>query len=524
MQPPQEPPAMGRGALAAGIAQSLGRASGFLRDVIFASVFGAGATADAFFVAFRVPNLFRELLAEGTLSNVFVPLFAETNAKEGVERGWALANAMLGFLLVALGLVTMVIFFASEPLVLALASGFSAEPGKVELASWLTRLLAPFLAGISIAALFGGMLNVRGKFFLPALAPAVLNLAIIAACLGAEQWAALTSTPAIGAVAFAATLSGLITAGIQLPALRREGFRFRPTLKAHPALGRALKFAGAGLVGVIVVQFNLLVELQLASRAGDGAVSWLMLAFRFVQIPLSVIAGSIAVAAMARFSVQWAQDDTAGARLTLSEAIEGALLWVLPAAVGVHLLAEPLVALCFERGAFSAADTQATAQLVRGYAFAVIGICAHRVLLPIFFALRDPYLPMRLSLVVMAIKIPVALLLLDLFGLIGLPLSHAVTVSLEVIVMMAVLHRRLKGWQEGLWSELARIALASAVMGVAVHTLSTVLPAMGHLQVIVLSAAGGLVFISMALLLRIRALRPIWVKVQRRLAGPEVKQ
>ena len=159
---------MGRGAISAGVAQTLGRISGFVRDVVFASVFGAGAVADAFFVAFRVPNLFRELLAEGTLSNVFVPLFAETNEKEGRAKAWALANAVLGLLLVVLGVLTFGIYWFSEPLVLVVASGFADTPGKVELAAWLTRLLAPFLAGISIASVFGGMLNVHGRFFLPA--------------------------------------------------------------------------------------------------------------------------------------------------------------------------------------------------------------------------------------------------------------------------------------------------------------------------------------------------------------------
>ena len=325
---------MGRNALVAGIAQTLGRISGFVRDVVFASVFGASGTADAFYVAFRVPNLFRELLAEGTLSNVFVPLFAETSEKESLERAWALANAVLGVLLVALGAITLLIYLASEPLVLLVASGFTETPGKVALAAWLTRLLAPFLAGISVASLFGGMLNVRGRFFLPAIAPALLNVAIILAAIFGQEWTEATGTPAIGAVAVAATVSGLLTAGIQIPALRKEGFRFRPTLRRHPAMARVLKFMGAALISVFVVQFNVLVETQLASGEGDGPVSWLMLGFRLVQIPMSVVAGSVAVAALARFSLERAQDNHDGARKTLTDALESTILMVIPAAVG----------------------------------------------------------------------------------------------------------------------------------------------------------------------------------------------
>ena len=511
-------PDVGRGAFSAGVAQIIGRVSGLLRDVAFAGVFGAGGTADAFFVAFRVPNMFRELLAEGTLSNVFVPLFAETSEREGAERAWALANALLGVLLVVLGTLTLGIYLLSEPLVLLLASGFEDTPGKVALAAWLTRLLAPFLAGISIAALFGGMLNVRGKFFLPAVAPALLNVAIIVACIWSDDWVTLTGTPAIGAVAVAATASGLLTAAIQFPTLRRMGFRLRPTLKRHPAMGRVLRFVGAALVGVIVVQFNLIVETQLASREGDGPVSWLMLGFRLVQIPMSVIAGSIAVAALARFSLDRAREDHDGARQTLSQSMEGMLLLVIPAAIGLYILAEPLVALCFERGAFTATDTAATAQILQGYAFAVVGICAYRILLPIFFALNDPYLPMKLSLVVMAIKIPVAIALMNRLGLIGLPLSHAVTVSFEVTVMVWVLHKRIGGWMPGIINQLGRVVVASLLMGAVVFGLDGLLPGLGELRVLLLCAAGAGVYALFAYVLQIRALSPLWHRIERRMA------
>lgn len=507
---------MGRSALLAGVAQTLGRVSGFLRDAVFAAIFGAGGVADAFFVAFRVPGLFREMLAEGTLSNVFVPLFAETSEKEGLKRAWALANAVLGVLLIILGVITALIYWGSEPLVLMVASGFADSPGKVELASWLTRLLAPFLAGVSIASLFGGMLNVRGRFFLPALAPAVLNVAIIAAALGAEQWTAWTGTPAIGAVALAATLSGAVTALIQLPALRAEGYRFRPTLRRHPALKRVFAFMGAALISVVVVQFNVLVETQLASRSGDGPVSWLMLGFRLVQIPMSIVAGSVAVAALARFSIVRAQGDTDGARETVTGAMESTMVLVIPAAAGLWFLADPLVALCFERGAFTAADTAATAEILRGYSIAVAGICATRVLLPIFFAMGDPYLPMKLSLVVMGMKIPLAVAMLERFGLIGLPLSHAVTVSLEAVVMLVVLRKRLDGFVAGFGSEILRVLLATVAMVAVVLGLDSWVPDLGHVRVLLLCAGGAASYGACAMGLRIRSLRPLFTRLQRR--------
>jgi putative peptidoglycan lipid II flippase len=514
---------MGRGALAAGAAHLVARASGLIRDVVFTAIFGAGAMADAYFAAFRVPHLFRELLAEGTLSNVFVPLFAEAEEADGRQAAWALANALLGLLLLLLGVLTLSIFLLAEPFVLLVASGFADDPEKLALTTWLTRLFSPFLVGISIAALFGGMLNVRGRFFLPTVAPALLNVFIIAGCLLGDEWSEMTGTPAIGAVALAATLSGLFTAAVQYPALRRAGVRFRPVLRRHPALGRVTKFVGAALVSIVVVQFNLLVETQMASTMGDGPVTYLMMGFRLVQLPMSVVAGSVAVASLAALSVHVARSDMVQVRTTLSRAMEMTDLLVFPSAVGLYLLADPLVALCFERGAFTAADTAATGGVLRMYAVAVFGICAYRVLLPAFFALGDPYVPMRLSIVVMLAKVPVALFLVHTvgMGLDGLPLSHAVTVSFEVAAMVWILHRRLGGWAPGFWSEHLRMGVAAAVMGVAVVGLKAVVPEFHGFGVILVCMGGAAVYGLAALGLGVGSVRVLLGKVQRKLQrGP----
>jgi putative peptidoglycan lipid II flippase len=190
---------------------------------------------------------------------------------------------------------------------------------------------------------------------------------------------------------------------------------------------------------------------------------------------------------------------------------------VIPAAVGLYLLAEPLVALCFERGAFTSTDTAETANILRGYAFAVIGICLYRVILPIFFALKDPWTPMKMSLIVMAIKIPVAMALLQALGLIGLPLSHAVTVTLEVTVLMAILGRKTGGWRAGLWLEVFRIVIAASFMGVTVFALDGLLPPMGHLRVLLLCLLGATVYAVFAFVLQVRSLTPILQRLTRRL-------
>lgn len=507
--PPPRPPGagpggVGRAAALAGVASLFGRLSGLARDAFFASTFGAGPAADAFFVAFRVPNLLRELLVEGTLVNVSVPLLSEAEAKEGRQAMWALANALLGALLVILGAVTLAFVLGARPLVLLIAAGFAEDPAKLDLSVWLARLLVPLLACMSVASLFSAMLNVRGRFFLPALAPATLNVAGILACVFAEDWERITGTPAIGGMAVATTLSGLLTALVQLPALRREGFRLRPHLRGHPALGRALKFGSAALLAIAAVQLNLIVETQLASRFGDGPVSWLTLGFRLVQLPLSVVAGSVAVAGLAQVSGALAREDRAGARDGLARTLSLNIFLVAPMAVGMGLVAEPLVRLFFERGAFGPEDTLATAAVMRMYALAVLGICLHRVVVPLFFALGDPYLPMRLSLAGMALKLPVALACTDLLGLgvAGLPLSHAILVSAEVAGLLWVLGRRVDGMPTGFWRQQGAVGLCCLGLGVAVW-LARPLGAHGALGVLALCGLGAAVYAALALALRV---------------------
>lgn len=505
----------------AGLAGLLGRLSGFARDVVFTATFGAGAVTDAFFAAFRVPGLFRELLAEGTLTTVTVPALAEAEARDGKAGMLAVANALLGVLLVVLGLVTLALVLFADPFVQLVASGFADNAQKRALAVWLTRLMAPFLAGVSLASLLGAMLNVRGRFFLPALGPALLNVVTIAACLGAEPWERITGTPAMGAVAVGTTLSGLLAAAIQWPALRREGLRLRPHLRGHPALGRVLRFTGAALIGILSVQFSLLVETQLASRMGDGPVSWLMLGFRLVQLPLTVVAGSVAAATLPLLAGAVARGDNQGLRDGLSAAMSLTNFLVVPASVGLFVLAEPLTRLCFERGSFGPADTLATAGVLRMYALATPALCLHRVLLPAFFAMGDPGTPMRLSLGVMLVKLPLALLLTErlALGLAGLPLSHAITVSAEIAVLLAVLMRR-AGGSSVPGGQLLRSAGASVVMLVAVLWMRPWADLAGGLGVIAVSGAGAALYGLACLVLGVREVERVRGSLARRLKRP----
>ncbi|MDG1480850.1 MAG: murein biosynthesis integral membrane protein MurJ [Myxococcota bacterium] len=499
---------VGRNALVTGAASLIVRLSGLIREVVFAAFFGAGMAADAYNAAFRAAQFFRELVAEGSLSNAYVPIFSEIAEKDGLKEAWRLANAFLGVLLVVLGGLTLVTFFFAEGWVWLLASGFATDPEKFALATNLTRVLSPFVAAMSLAAVFMGMLNVRGKFFLPAVAPAMFNVAVIVGCLGSEWFEATTGHPAIVMVGLASVVGGAGQFLVQLPALRADGFRFRPRLEKHPALMKMVKFLIPAFIAIMTVQFNLLVESQIASRFGDGPVSYLFYAFRLVQLPLAVVAGSVAVAALVSLSALMAR----GAKDRLAGEISDALVLnsflVVPAGVGLFLLAEPIIRLMFERGAFTPADTAATAMMLKMYTLAIWGIATHRVAIPCYYALGDPFFPMRIAVVLMLAKLPVALAIVYPlgFGYTGLPLSHALLVMIECAVLFWGFTRRAGAFPRRMWTDHARIVIAAAVMGGAVYLM---LPWADGLSVFLVSAAGAVVYFVTSFALGLSAARKV---------------
>ena len=493
-----------KNSLLVGAANVLARFTGLAREITFAAVFGAsaGPAADAFNAAFRIGNLFRELFAEGALSNAFVPLFADVEENDGPKSAIALVNAFLGVLLVVVGLACLGTFLLAEPLVSLLAPGFEEQAGKVELTAKLTRILSPFVLTVSAASVFMGVLNVRGRFFLPALTPLFFNLAIIAACLGSGPFAEVTGQEPIVLVAIGALVGGSAQALVQVPLLLKTGFRFLPSLGRHPALKRLLVFVVPAVLAIAVTQLHLLIELQLASGEGDGAVSWLLYSFRIAHLPFSIVSGAVAVAGLAGLSVYAAQEDWSGFRSTLAKAMNDNVFLIAPAAVGILLLAEPLTALFYERGEFSAEDTAATALLLQMYALGLLGIGGQRILVPVFYTLKDPWTPMVVGLVLVAAKWPLAVWMMDHVGLRALPLSHAILASLEVGLLLLLIERRVPGTLRQLVGAHARVFLATGVMGVAVWLVA---PHATPLRSIAIAAGGAVLYFGVAHALGLRA-------------------
>ncbi len=366
------------------------RVLGLVRDQVLASLFGAGNAMDAFNVAFRIPNLARDLFAEGAMSAAFVPVFTRQLASGERAAAWRLGNNVINALLVVTGILVVAGTLFARPLVTAFASDYAEVPDKLELTILLTRLMLPFLTLVAIAAVFMGMLNSLHRFFVPSLAPAMFNIATILCALLVVPLLPRFGVPPITAIAIGALIGGFAQLLIQWPLLWQEGFAYRPFLDwKQDALRRVLLLMGPGTIGLAATQMNVFVNTVLATHEGTGAVSWLNYAFRLMYLPTGLFGVSIATAAVPVVSRHAAHHNNAGVRSTLADGLSLMLVLNVPATVGLIVLAHPIVRVIFERRAFLPSDTFATAAALQYYAIGLLGYSIVRIASPTFYALGD---------------------------------------------------------------------------------------------------------------------------------------
>ncbi|HZN55478.1 MAG TPA: murein biosynthesis integral membrane protein MurJ, partial [Candidatus Polarisedimenticolaceae bacterium] len=337
-----ERPSLLRSAGSISLATAMSRVLGLMREQVQSYYFGAGLVTDAFLAAFRIPNLLRDLFAEGALSSAFVPTFTAVRQREGPEAAWRLANRLFTMLAVILGAVTLLIVAFAPWIMRVYASGFTPE--KLALSATMTRILAPFLFAVAIAAVAMGMLNTYGRFFIPALAPALLNVAAIASVVALSPVFVRIGWPAGLSLAVGAMAGGLLQFGVQVPAMRALGFRFRfDWAPRDPGLLRIAWLMLPATIGQAATQINFLVDTWLASRYGNGPITWLSLAFRLIQLPIGLFGVAIGTANLARVSRDAAQGDREGLRANLAAALRAAALLALPATAGLVALREPII-------------------------------------------------------------------------------------------------------------------------------------------------------------------------------------
>jgi putative peptidoglycan lipid II flippase len=525
------------------------RLLGVAREVVLARLFGAsaGPAMDAFNVAFRVPNLVRDLFAEGAMTAAFVPTFTRTLNGRGREAAWRLGNLVINALLVVTTILAVLGIIFAEPITRLIAagdlvsslwpaiglggsvpptSGFDSVAGKLQLTTQLTQIMMPFLTTIAIAVAMMGMLNSLHRFFIPALSPAMFNVVTIISAFTLVPLMPRVGLPEIAGIAIATVLGGIGQIAVQWPSLRREGFRYRPVLDFGDAdVREILRLMGPGTLGLAAVQINVLVNTSLASTQQEGAVSWLQFAFRLMYLPIGLFGVSIATAALPDLSKQAAAADKAAMRGTISSALRMMLMLNVPATIGLIALAHPIVELVLEYGKFAPHDSMATAAALMCYAPGLVGYSAVKIASPSFYALGDSRTPVTVSVASVVLNLVLNLVLVQTMGYRGLALGTAVAAMFNAIVLLALLRGRLDGLDSGrVLIALVKVLVASALMGAAAYAtaawLASVLPGAAWyvrmVRVFTAIGAGVLVLLVSARLLRIEELREAMNRVIRR--------
>ena len=481
-----------------GAATLTSRVLGLVRDQVLAAFFGAGNDMDAFVVAFRIPNLVRDLFAEGAMSAAFVPTFTRELTLRGRRDAWRLGNNVLNALIVVTGALVVAGIVFARPLIELYAGDFASVQGKLELTVRLTRVVLPFLTMVAVAAAAMGMLNSLHYYFVPALSPAMFNVATIAGVFLLAPLMPRFGLPPIMAVAIAALAGGIGQIAIQWPALRREGFRYEALFDPRdPGLRRVLILMGPGTIGLAATQVNLFVNTLLATSQGTGAPSWLTYAFRVMYLPIGLVGVSIGTAVLPAVSRHATVGDTEGIRNTVSRGLAMMMLLNVPATLGLMVLATPIVQLLFERGHFLAADTAATAAALRLYAVGLMGYSAVRIASPTFYAIGESRTPALVSVSAIAVNVIASVALVRAIGFQGLALGTSIAAIVNAALLLWLLRRRLGGLDgRRMLMTLLKVTAASMVMAVTAvaiqHAMDRVAPGTGLApQVVRLGATIG---------------------------------
>jgi putative peptidoglycan lipid II flippase len=531
-------PSTRRSAGIVGLAVIASRLFGLVREQVFAAMFGAGKLLDVYLASFQIPNLLRDLFAEGALSIAFTTLFTTSWDTEGEKPAWELANLILSAMIFLMGVLCVVAILVAPLLVELTNHGYHTVPGKFELTVQLTRLLFPFILFVSLAAAVMGMLNARHVFGVPASASTVFNIVSIVAGVSlalALDPAARASWPhprfterALFGVSLGVLLGGLAQLAIQLPSLFRLGFRFhwRLSLK-DPRLAQLWRLMWPSVIAGAAVQVNVLVNGNFASEINGGR-SWLFCAFRLAQLPIGLFGVSLATVTLPAVTRAFARRDMAAFGHTARDSLRLCWFLALPAAAGLGFLARPIIGLIYQHGRFSAHDTAQTAFALQAYAVGLAGYAAIRVLTPCFYALGLPRTPLRISLIGIALNLALNTLNATVIGLghVGLALTTSAVALVNFLQLMSAISKQVDmgGFRQWVLF-IARGALAAGLCGlvafeinhlVELSTRSYLLRALG------LAAAIGAsvpVYFGAAQALRLQESADAWRMIRRRIPG-----
>jgi putative peptidoglycan lipid II flippase len=449
------------------------RITGLVRELLMAATFGASALTDAFNVAFRIPNLLRRLFAEGAFSQAFVPVLAGVREKEGDDATRAMVNQIATVLAWALTFTCVLGVLGAPVLVWAMASGLSDEGFNA--AVFMTRWMFPYIAFMSFVALSAGILNTWRRFAVPAATPVLLNVAMIAAAYWGAPWFATLGIEPIFAMAGGVLLGGALQLGVQLPALRKLGMLPRVSLRwsgvkaawAHPGTRRVTTLMLPALLGVSVAQVSLLINTQIASHLATGSVSWLTYADRLMEFPTAMLGVALGVVLLPQLAAAKAADDAVRYSGLLDWGLRLVVLLAVPCAVALLTFAQPLVAVLYHYGAFTAADVQRTASALMGYGAGLIGLIAIKVLAPGFYARQDIRTPVKIAIAVLILTQVLNYLLVPHLAHAGLALAIGIGAMVNALFLLIGLMRRGAYKPSPGWARFgSQVVAASALLAV----------------------------------------------------------
>ena len=512
-----------------GVAVLCSRVLGLGRELILAHLFGAGLAMDAFKVAFRIPNLLRDLFAEGALSTALVTTFSQKDATEGSEAAWALANKVASLATVVIGVLVLAGVVFSPAVVGVIAHGFSGE--KAELTAQLTRIMFPFILLVSLAALAMGLLNAKNVFGAPAMASSFFNIGSILGGVGFAWWLDPGFGPrSLVGLAIGTLLGGLAQLMAQWPALYRVGYRFRLDFQWRDSgVREVLGLMGPAVIAASAVQVNVMVNSHFASMVpGDGPVSWLDYAFRLMQLPLGVFGVAIGTVTLPLVSRHAALGDTAALRAALSKGLRLGFLLTVPSSIGLACLADPIISIIYERGRFDAASTAQTAGALRFYAIGLAAYAGIKVLAPAFYAVGRRKTPMLVSFGAIGVN-----LILNWYftlhlqmGHLGLALSTGCIAVANFTALYLLMRAHLNGLESAsMFAALARIVIAGALMAgvcllggsLIMHQWALLGLPMRAFKLSCLIGVAALVFFGAAALLQVGEMRELGAVLRRKI-------
>lgn len=446
------------------VATLISRILGYIKDMILARYFGATGLSDTFFVAFRIPNLLRELFAEGSMSSAFVPVLTEYNTKDGFQEAKRLVRIVFTFLTLFVGFICILGIVLTPQIVTLIAPGFLKEPSKFDQTVLLTRIMFPFLFFISLASVTMGALNTKKVFFIPALAPALLNLTIIFVVIAFSH----RFKDALVVVATGVTLGGLMQFLFQLPSFFKSGydlsldFYFR-----HSGLKKISFLVMPATMGMAVAQINIFVSTILASYLPQGSITYLYYSMRLVQFPIGIFGVAMGMAVLPMLSEHSSKGDKEMMREDISFSLRLLFFITFPAMAGLIALREPIVNLLFQRGVFDYIATVGTAEALLFYSLGIWAIVGVRVMTASFYSLHDTKTPVKVAVLAMITNIILSILFMKFLNHSGLALANSIA-SIVNLTMLSIMLRRRLGRIDGhrILNSILKSSIASTVMAI----------------------------------------------------------